>query len=397
MSEREPVHGRRSGVQLLAFRCLIVMGVVGVCCQLLSVGPLFILILPMTYEASEALESLMPSTTKGLVRTLRGHTEAITCVAFSSDGTTLASGSGDTTVRLWNTATGKELGTPYEHPTTVNAVAFSPDDTLLASANGWYWVASPPLRFGEQGPQQTPTPRNETPEPTPNKVILWNLAAGAEQAHWEFENPMYTVAFSPDGKTLAAGGGNPSRTGSFGEEAVWLWNVTTGGQKGILKERKFATVWDIAFTLDGTILASGNAAGITLWDISTGEPRASLGNDSTLSVTFSPDGTLLASGSLNGTVHLWDTATGQEQAALEKHTGAVHAVAFSPDGGILASGGHDGTVCLWNVKTGDRAATIRIAQTQIWSVAFSPDGLLLASGSGDGLIRLWDVAQVLGQ
>ncbi len=394
MNETKSARGSRSGFQLPAFRYLIVTGVLGVCCQLFSVGVLLTLVVPNMYEA---LESLMPSTTQGLVRTLHGHTEAVTCMAFSSDGTTLASGSGDTTVRLWNTATGKELITLHEHPTTVYAVAFSPDDMLLASANGWYWVASPPLRFGERGPQQTPTPRNETPEPTPNEVILWNLAAGTEQMHWEFENPMYTVAFSPDGKTLAAGGGNPSRTGSFGEEAVWLWDVTTGGQKGILKEHEFSTVWDIAFSLDGAILASGNAAGITLWDISTGKPRASLGDNSTLSVTFSPDGTLLASGSVNGTVHLWDVATSQEQVTLAKHDGAVRAVAFSPDGTLLVSGGHDGTIRLWNVKTRNRVATIRIAQTQIWSVAFSPDGLLLASGSGDGLIRLWNVAQVLGQ
>lgn len=340
----------------------------------------------------------MPPTTEGLVGTLQGHTGAVTCVAFSPDGTTLASCSVDTTVRLWDVAMGEELSTLYGHPTMVYAVAFSPNGTLLASGNGWFWVASHPLRFGERGVQQTPIPTIETPVPLPNKVILWDLATGTEQRRWEFDfdTPIYTVVFSPDGRTLATGGGDPSGASS-GESAVWLWNVATGELEATLRERKFATVWSIAFSPDGTVLASGNGVGITLWDVDTGESRASLSRGDIRSVVFSPDGTLLASGHPDGKVRLWDTATNQEWATLGEHDGIVYTLAFSPDGTLLASAGQDSLVRLWDVATKDVVATIRIPRTRTWSVAFSSDGTLLASGSDDGLIRLWDVAQVLGQ
>lgn len=360
---------------------------------LIAMGVLLLSLIP---AACRTLEPLTSATTEGLVTTLRGHKETITCVTFSPDGTTLASSSSDTTVQLWDVATGKELVTLHGHPTTVYAVAFSPDGALLASGSGWFWAPSPPLRFGEHETLRTATPRSETPMPlTSNMVILWDVVTGTEQRRWEFENPMYTVAFSPDGSTLAAGGGDPSG-GSFGEDAVWLWNVATGELETTFRERKYATVWSIAFSPDGTTLASGNERGITLWDVATGEARASLSRGGR--VIFSPDGTLLAStGGASGLVRLWDTATNQEQAALDEHDGYVYTMAFSPDGTTLASAGQDGTVRLWDVATRKVIATIHIPQTRIWSVAFSPDGTLLASGSSDGLIRLWDVAQVLEQ
>jgi WD40 repeat protein len=342
---------------------------------LVAIGVLLLSLIAVTCKT---LEPPMPATTTGPAATLQGHTDAITCVAFSPDGNTLASSSGDTTARLWDVATGKELVTLYEHPSTVYAVAFSPDGTLLASGSGWYWVPSSPLRPGEREEPHTAIPEVGTPVPlTSNMVILWDVATGTEQRRWEFENPVYTVAFSPDGSMLATGGGDPSG-GSFGEDAVWLWDVATGKLDKTLREREYATVWNIVFSPDGTTLASGNARGITLWDVATGEARASLSGDGR--VAFSPNGTLLASGHPNGKIRLWDVATNREQATLDKHDGIVYALSF---------------IRLWDVPTTDAVAVIRIPQTRIWSVAFSPDGTLLASGSSDGLVRLWDVAQVL--
>jgi WD40 repeat protein len=330
----------------------------------------------------------MPVTAEGLVAAFEGHTDTITCVVFSPDGTTLASTSLDTTVRLWDTATDDELLTLHGHSTKVYATAFSPDGTFIASAGGDSWAPAPPLRFGDYKTPSPYTPESETP--TPFSVILWDIATGTEQRRWEMETPMYTVAFSPDGTMLAAGSAMGKIDGS-----VWLWNLASGELEATLREREGETVWSVAFSPDAMTLASGNGAGITLWDVTTGEMEASLAGSPVRSVVFSPDGTLLASGAANGTVSLWDTATNQEQVMPAKHDGIVYALAFSPDGRTLASAGQDGTVRLWDVATGDALATRRVPQTWVTSVAFSPDGSLLASGSSDHLIRLWDVTQVL--
>lgn len=356
-----------------------------------------VFLLSLILVACKTLEPLLPATKTGLVRTLQGHSEAISVVAFSPDGATLASGSADTTVRLWNVETGEELVVLNGHPTAIYSVAFSPDGTALASANGWYWAPSPPLQFGESGTSQTPNPSKEKVTPVPNNVILWRAATGTEKKRWVFNVPIYTVAFSPDGRTLAIGGGDPMGS-SFEENAVRLWNLDADKWDVTLREHsEFGPVFAVAFSPDGTTLASGNGKGITLWEVATGRSKASLDKDSIRSVVFSPDGVLLASGSIYGFVRLWDAGTYREWTTLGQHDGIAYALAFSPNGKILASAGQDGKIQLWNVARKNVVATIRIPQTRIWSVAFSPDGKLIASGSSDGLIRLWDVAQVLGE
>jgi WD40 repeat protein len=348
-------------------------------------------LLPLTLVACKTLEPLMPATTRGLVATLQGHTDKVSRVVFSPDGNTLASSSMDATVRLWDIATGEVLVTLYGHPDQVNSVAFSPDGTLLASANGTFLGSTGHIRHREGG-----TPYmvlDGTPMPLPNMVILWDATTGIEQRRWQgFKTGMFTVAFSPDGTTLAAGSGTP--TGPI-DDAVRLWDVATGELKATLREDQ--AVWSIAFSPDGTILASGSGAGVTLWNVATHGTIESWGKDPARSVTVSPDGMLLASGHPNGRIHLWDVASNQEQVTLDAHDGIVYALAFNPDGTTLASAGQDGTVRLWNVATGNAVAMIRIPQTWVAGVAFSPDGTLLATGSSDGLVRLWDVAQVLGR
>ncbi len=347
----------------------------------------------LVLTACLTLQSVTSVPPKGWVRTLQGHTRAVSCVAFSPDGVTLASSSLDATVRLWKVATGEALATLHGHPSQVNTVAFSPDGTVLASGNGTLVGSTGHIEQWESGTPYMVIPGNETPMPLPNMVILWDATTETEQRRWQgFKTGFWGVAFSPDGKLLAAGGGTPT---GFIDDAVRLWDAATGELKITLQERQ--SVWSIAFSPDGATLASGNGAGITLWDIATGERKASLGTGPVRGVTFSPDGTWLASGHSYRKVRLWNMATNQEEAVLDEHDGVVYAVAFSPDGKTLASAGQDGTVRLWNVATRKTVATIRIPKTWMVGVAFSPDGKLLASGSSDGLIRLWDVAQVLGQ
>jgi WD40 repeat protein len=349
-------------------------------------------ILVLGLAACQVSGSLPPRTRDGLIVTFRGHTGTVSCVTFSPDGSTLASSSLDKTVRLWNIAEGKGTVAVYEHSNEVYAVAFSPNGALLASATGDSWAPLGPLRFGENSRSRTPAVADETP--VPFMVILWNTATSTEQMHWETKAPVFTVAFAPDGRIVAAGSEDFRREM---DDVLWLWNAATGELEATLAERKGAAIWSIAFSPDGRTLALGSERGVALWDVPTGKVRASLGTDMIRSVAFSPDGTWLASGTADGALRLWNMLTNREQAVKDKHRGIVYSLAFSPDGTILASGGQDGVVRLWNTTTADIVATIRIPQTWVTSVAFSPDGALLATGSSDNLIRLWNVEQVLGQ
>ena len=193
------------------------------------------------------------------------------------------------------------------------------------------------------------------------------------------------VAWSPDGARLAVA----SRIG------IWLYDAHTGAEIALLTGHT-GSVYSVAFSPDGLTLASGSWDDtIRLWDVASGQQQAILQGytDGVTSVAFSPDGLTLASGhGRDWTVRLWDVASGQQQAILEGHTSWVWSVAFSPDGLTLASGSYDGTVRLWDVATGQQQAILEGHAWLVESVAFSPDGGRLASGSEDGTILLWDMA-----
>jgi WD40 repeat protein len=197
--------------------------------------------------------------------------------------------------------------------------------------------------------------------------------------------PTFSVAFSPNGKVLAAG---------TAEGQIRLWRVTDG-QPLLTCEGHLGAVWSVAFSPDGRLLAGGSTDGtVRLWEVPTGQSLQTLAGHThqVWSVAFSPDGRLLASGSTDGTVRLWEVRdTGQSLQTLAGHTHLVRSVAFSPDGRLLASGSFDQTVRLWEVPTGQSLQTLAGHTHWVSSVAFSPDSRLLASGSFDQTVRLWEV------
>ncbi|MBE9130108.1 NACHT domain-containing protein, partial [Coleofasciculus sp. LEGE 07081] len=199
-----------------------------------------------------------------------------------------------------------------------------------------------------------------------------------------------SVAFSPNGKLLAAGDAD-------GQVRVWQIINSKDGVTSPLLTRKGHTNWvrSVAFSPNSQFLASGSYdQTVKVWDASTGECYQTLhGHTGWIeSVAYSPDGQLLASSSVDQTVRLWDMTTGECCQTLQGHTNWVASIAFSPDGKTLVSGSYDQTVKVWDISTGECLKTLQGHCAGVKSVALSPDGQILATGSDDRTVRLWDVS-----
>jgi WD40 repeat protein len=309
---------------------------------------------------------------------LQGHDGPIWSLVYSPDGTLLASGSADRTVRLWNV---RERGEPVvlRGPlNTVTGLAFSPDGNTLASVAHDKTIRLWDVPTGLShplGPRQTLNLTSVAFFPDGRSVAT---GAGA----------ITSVAVAPDG-LVAAGSGYPM---SSGRGAVKVWEVGSRAATAVLELTDMGhwSAYDPRNRQPTDL--GGSIRVVKLWKL--GDQRRSrpelLVRHPVAAVAFSPDGTTLA-GAAGRSITVWDSATGQERAVLRGHTDFAHALAFTPDGGALISGGIDRTVRLWDVAGGRERRTYAWRTGKVYAVAVSPDGLTAAAAGTASDIIIWDL------
>ncbi|MEH1767918.1 serine/threonine-protein kinase [Nostoc sp.] len=292
-----------------------------------------------------------------LINTLQAHENSVLSVAISPDGKTIASSGDNSTIKLWNLATGKQISSLNGHFQQVNVVVISPDGKILVSASD------------------------------DNTIKIWNLTTRKQiRTLMGHSDSVHALAISADSETLVTGSD---------DNTIKIWDLATGEQIRTLAGHTF-WVRSVAISPDSVILASGSFdKTIKIWNLTKGYPIRTLeGNFQTVTtVAISPDGKTLASGSRDRTIKLWDLHTGREIRTLAGHSNTVTSVAFSADGKILASGSRDRTIKLWNPATGKEILTLTGHTNTVTSVTFSPDDKTLVSGSEDNTIKIWRLSQ----
>lgn len=290
----------------------------------------------------------------GTRRIIEGHTSWVASVDISPDGQYIASGSFDSTVRLWNIQNGELIHTMTGHGGDVEAVAFSPDGkTLVSGASDFV-------------------------------AILWDVATGQVIRRFQGHTlPIRSIAFGSQGDYIVTGSN---------DEQVILWDVATGD---IIRtyNRHSASVLAVAISPQGNTILSGARDGeLIQWDIETGESHTLENHNSAIyDIAFSPDGRFAASCSGDGIIILWDLSTQTPTEQFVSESGDVRSVAFSPNGDFIYSGAADGVIQLWDVNTGRQIRQLRGHEDAVLGIDLDEEGLLAVSGSKDMTMRVWNV------
>ena len=288
----------------------------------------------------------------------------VTSLSWSPDGQTLASGSTDGTLALWDVTRDKRFPT-MQAPLWINSVAWSTDGIYLASGS---------LSVLAE-----------------NTILLWNPSTGGNVETISVPTPdLWSIAWSPDSRTLAAGT----------EDEVILWNIASGQVSTL--EGHTGIVLSLAWSPNGQVFASGSQDGtIILWNAITGEHLRTVTSYPDVyisSLSWSPDGGFLAATSCSANsgvleyclILILDPSTGERLQTLQGDSSIFTDLAWSPNGEILAAGSLEGTITLWDTSTWKHLRTFR-GHVDTRCLAWSPDGHILASGSEDGTIILWSV------
>jgi len=320
------------------------------------------------------LLSVSPLTAQELkpVWTLRGHGEEVPCVAFSPNGSILASaGAHDHTVRLWDLKTGKQAAIMRTGEEAPESVAFSPDGQALAVGHVGFTIKVWSLT-------------------TLKNTVLRDTLSQCMRT---------MVLYSPDGKTLAAG--------NLCDREISLWNVTSGKRTLVIELRKDGSghgVKATAFSRDSKSLTTiGEDNQIKFWNIAAGNHVGTLDpNEDILHASFASDGKTLATlseenmpaGVRRFVLRVRDLGTGKKPVTLKRYTDdeSTSCMKISPNGKILALGLENGDIRLWDAEKDKAIATLNGHTGMVRTLAFSANSKMLASGSNDKTVMLWELA-----
>ena len=331
------------------------------------------------------------------IQIFRGHTDGVSGVALSPDGKYVLSAANDRTARFWDIETGQEVQRFSGHATAVYSVAFSSDGrrVLTGGADGMVLLwdikahSELPTLNGKDsmfGVAFSPDGKHLATNVISNQLRLWDISTG--QVLWSTQDSglaLWALAFSPDGQYLVSGNMDGATT---------LWETKTGEKVRQFTAQGLDEINALAFSPDRkTMLAGGLTLGSTetfapLWDVETGREilRIPL-PDIVLAVSFSPDGKYILTGGAwdEGVSQLWDAQT---RTKLREFTGGV--ATFSPDGKFIVTV-RGPSAFIWDVQSGEEIRRLDGPADGLGFVVYSPDGKTIASPTFDGSVRLWDV------
>ncbi len=337
---------------------------------------------------------LWDGNTGALVQTLEGHELGLNAVAFTRDGSHIATVSMDKTARIWDVESGKEL-TKLVHEHELFGISISPDGARLATAAGdgrvrvWDVAKAEVLREFEHGGALravawSPDGTRLVSASDNGTARVWNASDGAVVSNFAGHGgkPLLAAAWSPNGRRVVTGGY---------DAVARMWEADTGREVASLEHGE--TVMALAFSPDGKYLAAGvfDDDMAVLWNVDRSARVRSFRHAGPVNgVAWSPDGTKLVTSSWDKTAKSWDIRASPAMRVLEGHWQGVYAVAASADGSRFATASGDDTARLWDASTGRVIAELRGHIHDLSAVAFSEDGTMLATASWDGTARLWD-------
>jgi WD40 repeat protein/tRNA A-37 threonylcarbamoyl transferase component Bud32 len=289
------------------------------------------------------------------LRAILSHQAPIESASFSPDGRRVITAGADNKSRIWDAATGRQIGPTLDHRGWVRSASFSPDGKRAVTAS------------------QDKTAR------------IWDAATGQQVGPaLEHQGEIFTASFSPDGKTVVT---------ASQDKTARIWDAATGQPVGPALNHR-GEVRTALFSPDGKYVVTSTTNSAQIWDVMTGrQVGPALDNrDQLVTASFSPDGRFVITAGYYKSAQIWDAATGRQVGPTLDHRDRIVSASFSPDGRFVVTAGWDNSARIWDAATGRQVGPSLDHRGWVLSASFSPDGKRVVTTSWDKTARIWDVA-----